>query len=120
MNEDELQSLVAEYQAMCRRGQAPSPEAFAAQHPEHAAELRELLPLVADLVHAGEAEAGEEPDAVGRVLGDYRLLRCLGRGGMGVVYEAEQISLQRRVAVKVPAQASLRAVSYTHLRAHET
>ena len=108
MNEDELQSLVAEYQAMCRRGQAPAPEAFAAQHPEHAAELRELLPLVAALVHAGEAEAGEETDAVGRVLGDYRLLRCLGRGGMGVVYEAEQISLQRRVAVKVPAQACLR------------
>jgi serine/threonine protein kinase/WD40 repeat protein len=34
------------------------------------------------------------------MLGDFRIVRLLGRGGMGVVYEAEQISLQRRVAIK--------------------
>jgi len=42
-----------------------------------------------------------DADLSGRKLGDYQLLRRLGRGGMAVVYLAEQVSLRRKVAVKV-------------------
>ena len=47
------------------------------------------------------APPGQEGDLTGRMLGDFRVLRRLGQGGMGQVYLAEQISLKRKVALKV-------------------
>ena len=47
------------------------------------------------------ADYAPSQDLAGRTLGDFRLLRIIGRGGMGVVWEAEQLSLRRKVAVKL-------------------
>jgi serine/threonine-protein kinase len=49
----------------------------------------------------GPSVSGQEPDLTGQTLGDFRVLHRLGQGGMGQVYLAEQISLKRKVALKV-------------------
>jgi serine/threonine protein kinase len=76
----------------------PDIEAFLAGHDEVA---RLTAPLRAARRFEPPREQPDEPPAGLGELGDFRLLREVGRGGMGVVYEAEQISLRRRVALKV-------------------
>src|SRR5438552_5991508 len=97
------------------RGQPVDPESLVARHPEMAEELRAYLRQL-DVLHlataglrsplrADQALATEEIAEQGR-LGDFVLLREVGRGGMGIVYEAEQVSLGRRVALKVLPHAA--------------
>jgi mono/diheme cytochrome c family protein len=111
-------TALEEYQLALKAGQAPDREEFQAQHPEIAAVLAECLEGLEWMwgappglrAAAAEAAAGAAGARPGTPLGDYQILREIGRGGMGIVYEAEQISLHRRVALKVlPFAAALDA-----------
>ena len=92
---DELDSLIAEYVGRLQRGEPVEPEDVLIAHPEHGVDILAALRSWADL----EAEANSPLSS--RRFGDYRLSGEIGRGGMGVVYDAWQDSLDRRVALKV-------------------
>ena len=97
-----------EYLAALEAGQKPDRRGFLSRYAEIAGALGECLDGMEALHEANSSsrQAGPRWSArdewhPGASLGDFRILREIGRGGMGVVYEAEQISLGRRIALKV-------------------
>ncbi len=94
----ELDDLLEELGNRLQAGEPLDLGTLVVQHPQHAEDLRRYFPALQVL--AGLKHTPEQLPALGE-LGDFRLLREVGRGGMGIVYEAEQISLRRRVALKV-------------------
>jgi serine/threonine protein kinase len=112
-----VMALAEEFLERYRRGERPSLKEYIDRHPELAAEIKEVFPAMAlmenialadeSLAGPPTAEAPAAPPVPLRQLGDFRLIREVGHGGMGIVYEAEQVSLGRHVALKVLPQKLL-------------
>ncbi len=117
MDDSRVRQALEEYQALWQAGGQPDRQEFLARHADIAPALAACLnglALIQRVRPQSVWSAPEPPSAaevpLGIPLGDFRLLREVGRGGMGVVYEAEQLSLRRRVALKVlPFAAALDA-----------
>jgi len=109
-------AAVQEYLVALETGKCPPRQEFLARHAEIGTELAHCLDGL-ELVHRAALDMRQESNSATSEfvseesqlpLGDFRIVREIGRGGMGIVYEAIQLSLGRRVALKVlPFVASL-------------
>ncbi len=109
-------AAVKRYMAMIESGNAPTLDQFCLEYPDLAEELRPCLAGLVLIEQGFGKGRPSDPVAIPRdpisdlempaALGDFRIVREIGRGGMGIVYEAQQLSLGRRVALKVLSFAS--------------
>ncbi len=98
-----LGEVADKYLQQLVQGEKPDIERYAEQHPEIASLIRKTFPAL-QIVNDSLAESkrGEGINlSSSKQLGDFRLLHELGSGGMGFVYEAEQLSMGRHVALKI-------------------
>src|SRR5262245_20222008 len=105
--QERLEAVLAEYLRRTEAGQTIDRPAILAAHPELADDLKEFFAnqaRLARIVGPAGSSAGSSstarPTKV-RYFGDYEILDEIAQGGMGIVYKARQVSLNRPVAVKM-------------------
>lgn len=109
--DDRVVAAMKQYMAMLDEGKAPPAEEFLKKHADIADQLRPSLDGLALVHRAAEPKtptrwAAPDSEFTAQPIGDFQIIGELGRGGMGVVYEAIQLSLGRHVALKVLPFAS--------------
>lgn len=115
-HEERLALVVSDLTDAAQRGEAVTLEEACQQHPDLADDLRELWGVIMVADAAGDTALSQtdtqaapppEPFKIPKSFGDYELGQELGRGGMGVVYRARQVSLDREVALKLMIRGEL-------------
>jgi serine/threonine protein kinase len=125
-----LSEAVEEFRLLYLEGKAPKPEEIYHRYPQISAPLKEAIeafleahpdPLSdskpnSDSIQTVPPEKTPEEDFSGQLFGDYRIIRKVGSGAMGIVYEAEECKLKRRVALKITKGVKLTDIAVARFK----
>ncbi len=116
--EDEvtIEEIVASFSARLENGELPSIPDYKKKYPQLAERIDAVLSAIVALENIGSGPQERKlavDDSIPQELGDYQIVQEIGRGGMGVVFEAQHVSMRRRVALKVLPKSSAGKTNYS-------
>ena len=110
-----IEDIVESFAARLESGERPSIGEYKARYPQLADRIEAVLPALVVLENV-ESDPGDRKlavdDSIPEVLGDYQIVQEVGRGGMGIVFEAKHTTMRRRVALKVLPKSSAEKPNY--------
>ena len=115
----EIDQLATEYIRQLRQGDKVSVQDFAARYPEKSETITKLFPAIVSIetfrtASLSSSNSGRNVSNIDlQQLGDFRIVKELGRGGMGIVFLAEQVSLGRQIALKVLPPSFVKEPKYS-------
>jgi serine/threonine protein kinase len=125
-----LSEAMEEFRLLYLEGKAPKPEDIYQRYPQIAAPLKEAIEAFleahpgpvsdsksnSDSIETASSQKTSEEDFSGQLFGDYQIIRKVGSGAMGIVYEAEESKLKRRVALKITKGVKLSDIAVARFK----
>ena len=114
-NEITIEEIVDSFSARLENGERPSIEEYKSKYPQLADRIEAVLPALVVLENVDSDPADRKlavDDSIPEVLGEYQIIQEVGRGGMGIVFEAQHTTMRRRVALKVLPKSAAEKPNY--------
>ena len=112
--EPDIDDIIDSFSERLERGEFPSIKEYTDKYPQLATQIAAALPALVVLNRVDQKPDRKLAfdDSIPEIIGDYQIIQEVGRGGMGIVFEAQHLTMRRRVALKVLPKSSAEKPNY--------